>query len=119
MEAERKKNIRRLYSKWRLSEAGAEWVEILRIKQSNVCWLCLIRLDERTHIDHIIPIYHGGTNNIKNLCLTHPICNLAKGTSIEMNMQEIKERRKYFSDLRRLKGDSMPIVSRNLFATLQ
>lgn len=100
MDLKRRQNIRKSYQKWRFSEEGLEWVEILRKKQSNICWLCLLKLDNIVHIDHILPIYHGGTNNIKNLCLTHPICNKAKGSSIEMDKNQIKERRKYFNALR-------------------
>lgn len=32
-----------------------------------------------THIDHIVPIRAGGTDDISNLQLTHMHCNLRKG----------------------------------------
>lgn len=31
------------------------------------------------NIDHIIPRYHGGTNKLSNLQLTHKKCNREKG----------------------------------------
>jgi hypothetical protein len=34
------------------------------------------------HVDHIIPISKGGTNNINNLRLTCPKCNLSKKEKI-------------------------------------
>jgi 5-methylcytosine-specific restriction endonuclease McrA len=102
MDRERRANIRRMYKEWRFSDDGVEWAEILRGKQSNLCWWCLIRLGPKIHLDHITPIFYGGTNSIRNLVATHPACNMAKGVSIEMNAQEVKERRKYFSDLRRV-----------------
>lgn len=34
--------------------------------------------DDRT-VEHLVPIAHGGTNRIGNLCLAHAACNLEAG----------------------------------------
>lgn len=54
--------------------------DILAIKarQRHRCAYCRKRLDDRFHIDHIVPIALGGTNWPRNLQLTCPPCNLGK-----------------------------------------
>lgn len=43
----------------------------------------------KCHIDHKIPIKRGGTNEFKNLCVTHPHANLAKGDMTETEFNQI------------------------------
>jgi 5-methylcytosine-specific restriction endonuclease McrA len=38
-----------------------------------------MRLGEDYHIDHIVPICSGGTNDPSNIQLACPACNRAKG----------------------------------------
>jgi hypothetical protein len=47
----------------------------------NVCALCEqpILTGEKVHIDHIIPVRKGGTNDPSNLQVVHDFCNLSKG----------------------------------------
>lgn len=93
-----KKN-RNVYSNWR-KEYGNEWIHKKRELQLNLCFICLIRLGDRIHIDHIFPLYLGGTNSYANLCLTHPKCNMNKGIQVNMTYKEACTRRKLFNDLR-------------------
>ena len=47
------------------------------------CEYCRIHADDlflSFHIDHIIPLKHGGTNDTDNLAYTCPHCNQHKGT---------------------------------------
>jgi 5-methylcytosine-specific restriction endonuclease McrA len=47
----------------------------------NVCPLCgqpILPID-KVHIDHILPVRFGGTNDPSNLQVVHEICNLTKG----------------------------------------
>lgn len=46
--------------------------------QSGKCAYCKVLLD-KYHIDHIFPLYLGGSNDRSNLQLTCPTCNLSKG----------------------------------------
>jgi hypothetical protein len=47
----------------------------------NVCALCgrPILADDTVHIDHILPVRKGGTDDPSNLQVVHDRCNLTKG----------------------------------------
>ena len=47
----------------------------------DICALCgrPISVDEKVHIDHILPVRQGCINNPSNLQVVHRSCNLAKG----------------------------------------
>lgn len=49
-------------------------------EQSGKCVYCGCELPVAYHIDHKTPISRGGMNNIENLHLTCPRCNLRKST---------------------------------------
>ena len=55
--------------------------EKLRQRQKGRCGICLFPLRGMLHIDHILPVKLGGTNNPKNLQLSHRDCNLSKGAT--------------------------------------
>ena len=55
-------------------------VRSLRAIQDNKCAYCWCNLHNKDfHVDHIVPIGFGGTNNIDNLALACPRCNLTAG----------------------------------------
>jgi hypothetical protein len=91
---------RKAYAAWRFTEAGREWVEILRRKQSNLCFICLLPLGLAVHIDHILPVFEGGTNNAKNLSLTHARCNMSKGAQVILGKQEVAYRRQLLHEVK-------------------
>lgn len=48
--------------------------------QGNRCAYCKRDLtDVVSHIDHIVPLAKGGTDDLSNLCAACPECNHAKG----------------------------------------
>lgn len=47
-------------------------------KQKWRCGLCGRMLDETYEVDHIIPLYQGGSNEIDNLMALDPICHRKK-----------------------------------------
>jgi 5-methylcytosine-specific restriction endonuclease McrA len=56
-----------------------ERIEIYN-RTNGICYLCLAQVSfDSFHIDHVIPLYLGGTNNLSNLLPVHPVCNLVKG----------------------------------------
>ena len=58
---------------------GAEVRELL-VKQGGRCAICKITVDNY-HVDHVYPIAKGGRNDISNLQILCPPCNLSKNDS--------------------------------------
>lgn len=48
------------------------------------CGLCggSVERDD-VHIDHILPVAHGGTDDPANLQVAHSSCNMAKGARVD------------------------------------
>jgi hypothetical protein len=53
-------------------------IQKLYAAQKGLCWWCSCKLSKKYHIDHRIPISRGGTNQLDNICLSCPRCNLTK-----------------------------------------
>jgi hypothetical protein len=53
----------------------------LLIAENKNCYYCGIDII-KFHIDHYIPIKHGGRHTIKNLVISCPKCNLSKGSKM-------------------------------------
>jgi HNH endonuclease len=57
--------------------------EVFRQLQDNgnICGICglVISSTDKVHIDHIVPVRRGGTNEASNLQVVHEKCNLVKG----------------------------------------
>lgn len=54
-------------------------------RAGSCCEYCRIRPTDTTppfHIDHIVPIKHGGTNDLDNLCFSCFQCNAYKGSNM-------------------------------------
>jgi 5-methylcytosine-specific restriction endonuclease McrA len=53
-------------------------------RDAGVCGLCGDPIPEgdAIHIDHILPVAHGGTNTLSNLQTAHATCNLRKGARV-------------------------------------
>jgi len=94
------KNRRKNYTTWRRSIHGSDYVKMLRKQQCNLCFICLFPLEENVHIDHITPLYNGGTNVAMNLSLAHPKCNMSKGISELLSKEEIKWRNSKLVEIR-------------------
>jgi 5-methylcytosine-specific restriction endonuclease McrA len=47
-------------------------------EQEGKCFYCDKKLD-KYHIDHLIPISRGGSNDKENICIACPECNFRKG----------------------------------------
>ena len=58
------------------------------------------------HIDHIIPLSKGGTNDPDNLCLLHKCCNLSKASIVGETgfAKRVREHRKGRPNMRFSKG---------------
>lgn len=64
--------------RWRL-------VRVLVEKDGKVCAICA-RLLSTIHLDHIVPLSRGGTNDMSNLRLLCPRCNLSKGSRLDVEI---------------------------------
>lgn len=60
----------------------ADELKKLKLLQENKCLWCGVELDDKYHVDHIIPLSKGGTNYIHNLAITCSACNLSKGNKL-------------------------------------
>lgn len=73
------------YLKQRIGFTGYEVAEA----HGSACYLCgelvdwEVDGDMRAEVDHIVPVYLGGTNTMTNLRLVHRVCNMRKGQSIQ------------------------------------
>lgn len=56
---------------------------ILRLmaSQRGKCALCHVDIVDDHHLDHVVPLALGGTNDAKNLQLLFPKCNLEKNAA--------------------------------------
>jgi 5-methylcytosine-specific restriction endonuclease McrA len=52
------------------------------VEQKGLCALCGIPLTADFHVDHIIPISRGGSNDASNIQIAHPFCNRSKGARL-------------------------------------
>lgn len=72
-----------------LGKHTGKQIRELFIKQRGLCAICEYPM-EKFHKDHIVPLSKGGSNDIGNIQLTHPTCNLKKHTkSQEEFMREL------------------------------
>ena len=46
-------------------------------RQKSRCYYCKVRLGNY-HVDHVIPLARGGSNDISNIVLACPLCNMHK-----------------------------------------
>ena len=90
----KKKNPEKLRSYEATRRAGeangtitSERIKHLFNEQMGVCaspW-CSALLSERYHVDHVIPLSHGGENSDDNIQLLCPTCNLSKGSKLPLH----------------------------------
>lgn len=59
---------------------GLKVAERLAARQGDRCGICGQPMRAgRMHVDHIVPVSHGGPDAPWNLRLTHKACNLRRG----------------------------------------
>jgi 5-methylcytosine-specific restriction endonuclease McrA len=50
--------------------------------QKGFCYYCKCALGEIYHVDHVIPLSRGGSNDPSNLVISCPTCNTSKGAKL-------------------------------------
>lgn len=61
---------------------SARDVELQYKSQKGKCWHCGKLVGDKYHLDHLIPIARGGTNDPRNIVISCPPCNQSKGTKL-------------------------------------
>jgi hypothetical protein len=52
-------------------------------RDRGICYLCEAACDPADwHLDHVVPLARGGSHVYNNVAVTHPGCNLSKGTRL-------------------------------------
>ena len=54
-------------------------IENILIFQKNKCVICKVSIKKKYHVDHVIPLSRGGSNDKDNIQLLCPSCNMSKG----------------------------------------
>lgn len=62
--------------RFEIGKSREKYLKVLIGKFGRICWYCGAGSD--FHIDHIVPIVHGGGNDWDNLALTCKFCNTVK-----------------------------------------
>jgi 5-methylcytosine-specific restriction endonuclease McrA len=57
-------------------------IRLLFALQKRKCWYCQKSIEDGYHMDHRIPLSRGGSNDISNIVLTCPHCNLSKNNKL-------------------------------------
>lgn len=88
-------------SNWRLvtgtkrkcsNRISKKLVQAIFQMQEGLCAYCGQDLRESNyHVEHIIPLSFGGTNNHSNLCLACPKCNLIAGSLVFPDFYEKRD----------------------------
>lgn len=52
-------------------------------RDKGICGICHKKVDPKNwHLDHIVPLARGGEHSYANVQVSHPFCNVSKGTKI-------------------------------------
>ena len=78
-------DVRRRRRAQRLGAGGTHTVGDIRQLfevQHGECQYCGQVLSQGWHVDHVVPLCRGGSDNVDNLALTCPRCNMKKGRKL-------------------------------------
>jgi 5-methylcytosine-specific restriction endonuclease McrA len=50
--------------------------------QKGCCWHCGLPINGTFHVDHLIPVSRGGSNDARNIVISCPSCNLSKSDKL-------------------------------------
>lgn len=59
------------------SHTAEDIADIFKLQRGK-CAICRAKLGKKYHVDHIVPLKAGGSNDRRNLQLTHATCNQSK-----------------------------------------
>lgn len=73
-----RRSARRAREKAASGRITADEIRSLLKKQRGKCTVCLVKLGENYHLDHVMPLARGGDNTVENAQLLCPTCNRRK-----------------------------------------
>lgn len=73
-----------------LGQHTAHDVKEIYILQKGRCPICSVRLGKRYHIDHVMPLSLGGSNDRSNIQILCPRCNLQKNKKHPVDFMQSK-----------------------------
>lgn len=79
------KRIAKVNKHRRRSAHGSFTAEDIKLQfkvQKGRCWWCSKKIKGIYHVDHVIPLSRGGTNDPSNLVISCPKCNLSKNNKL-------------------------------------
>lgn len=82
-EVKRAQHLRRRALK--ANAAGSHTAEDIKTqyeRQKGRCYWCGVKVGETYHVDHIVPLSRGGSNDPSNLVVACPTCNISKGSKL-------------------------------------
>jgi 5-methylcytosine-specific restriction endonuclease McrA len=77
---------RREFEQFKKTKEFIVWREQQFKIQNGLCAWCLNQISDKfknVHVDHAMPLFHGGSNKVDNLVLSHAKCNIKKFVKIE------------------------------------
>lgn len=51
-------------------------------RQNGKCYYCHVKVGDRYHVDHVIPLSRGGSNGPENIVIACPSCNTSKSDKL-------------------------------------
>lgn len=60
-----------------------------RVEQRDLCYWCHEALNNKYHIDHVVPLSRGGSNSPENIVISCPKCNLKKGSKLPNEWEKL------------------------------
>lgn len=66
----------------KLGNGGSHTIEDIQVqydRQNGCCFYCHKKVGGKYHVDHVIPIALGGSDDPENLVIACPKCNISKG----------------------------------------
>ena len=74
-----------------------ELIELRHKQQKNLCYYCDTLYNDQYHIDHMVPLVRGGTNEPHNICIACIQCNLRKHTKMPWDFLKLIAHHSYSS----------------------
>jgi 5-methylcytosine-specific restriction endonuclease McrA len=78
----RTKHLRRALKYQSNGQHTAKQIRDLYTRVNGCCAYCGCFVGTAYHVDHVIPLIKGGSNDISNLAIACPRCNLSKGSKL-------------------------------------